>query len=173
MEEQITPGQIAKKYGLIYALVSTVINLTPILIENADTGLSFLFTFINVVMAVLFFVLAGREFKKLNGGYMTFGEAFKINMIAASILAIVRSGVVYVYVKVIDSDYADRMVGVMEDMWEAQGMTAEQIDQARGFSSMFVSPEAMLFMGILGAILGGLIWGAISAAITKNEVDEF
>lgn len=173
MEEQITPGQIGKKYGLIYAMVSTVVNLIPILMENANPSVGFLFNFINVVLAFLFFILAGREFKKLNGGYMTFGEAFKINMIAASILAVFRSGVTYLYIKVIDPDYSERVMGVMEDMWEAQGMGEEQIEQARSFSSILISPESMLFMGILGAIIGGLIWGAISAAITKNEEDEF
>lgn len=173
MEEQITPGQIGKKYGLIYALVSSVVNLIPILMENANPSVGFLFNFINVVLAFLFFILAGREFKNLNGGYMTFGEAFKINMIAASILAVFRSGITYLYIKVIDPGYSERVMGVMEDMWEAQGMGEEQIEQARSFGSLFVSPEAMLFLGILGAIIGGLIWGAISAAITKNEEDEF
>lgn len=172
MEEQVTPGQVAKKYGLIYALVSTVINLIPMLTETA-VSIGFLLIFVNIVVAMVFFILAGREFKKLNGGYMTFGEGFKINMIAASIVAVVRSLVVYVYVKVIDTGYGERMADMMQEQWERSGMQEEQIEQMGGMMSGMTNPEITLFSGIITMMLGGLIWGAIASAITKSEEDEF
>ncbi len=172
MEEQITPGQIAKKYGLIYALVSTVISLIPMLTETA-VSIGFLLIFVNIVVAMVFFILAGREFKKLNGGYMTFGEGFKVNMIVASIVAGVRSLVVYVYVKAIDTGYGERMAEMMQDQWERSGMQEEQIEQMSGMMSGMTNPEMTLFSGIIGMMLGGLIWGSIAAAITKSEEDEF
>ena len=174
MEERVTPGQIGMRYGLIYALVSTVINLVPILTESAGSmGTGFAIMFVNIVVAFVFFILAGREFKKQNGGMISFGEGFKINMIAAALTAGIRSTISYVYIKFIDPEYPDRITRAMEETWQRQGLSPEQIDQFKGFSAGATDPEMMLISGIVGAIFGGLIWGAISAAITKTEEDEF
>lgn len=172
MEERVTPGQIGMRYGLIYALVSTVINLIPVLTETAvSTG--FIMIFVNIALAFVFFILAGREFKKQNGGMISFGEGFKINMIAASLTAVIRAGIIYVYVKFIDSGYSERIMRVMEETWQQQGLNEEQIEQAKRFSGGATNPEWGLIGGLFVIILGGLIWGAISAAITKTEEDEF
>ncbi len=172
MEERVTTGQIGLRYGLIYALVSTVINLIPILTETSvSTG--FIMILVNIVVAFVIFIMAGREFKKQNGGMISFGEGFRINMTAAAITALVRSGVVYIYVKVIDTGYGERMTRIMEDTWAQQGMNAEQIEQAKRWSGGASNPEWMLIGGFITIILGGLIWGAISSAITKTEEEEF
>lgn len=172
MEERVTPGQIGLKFGLMYGLVSTVINLVPILMESTTTA-GFLMWIVNIGVAFLFFILAGREFKKQNGGYITFGEGFKINMIAATITAVIRSAIVYIYVKFIDTGYSERIKQVMEESWQQQGMSEEQIEQARQWSGGFTSPEITLVVGFVFIVLGGLIWGAIAAAITKTEEEEF
>ncbi len=175
MEERVTPGQIGLRYGLIYALVSTVINLIPILTESNTGSMSagFILTLANIITAFVVFILAGRAFKKLNGGMISFGEGFKINIIAAAIMELTRALIVYLYVKVIDPGYTERVKRFMEEMWEKQGLTQEQIDQFQGFSAGATNPELMLASGLFGAILGGLIWGAISSAITKTEEEEF
>ena len=172
MEERVTPAQTGLKYGLMYSLASTVINLIPLL-SGSSEGAGVLSWFFNVGVAFLFFILAGREFKKQNGGYITFGEGFKINMIAAAITAVVRSLIIYIYVKFIDDGYSERIKRVTEETWEKQGMTEQQIEQARWFSEIFTSPEIILISGFILVVLGGLVWGAVSAAITKTEEEEF
>lgn len=172
MEENVTPGQIGLKYGMIYALVSTVVNLVPIVTDTA-TDSNFILPVVNIITAFAIFIIAGRDFKKQNGGMMGFGEGFKINMIAASLTAVIRTLITYIYVKFIDTEYNERVMRALEESWEQSGMPAEQLEQSKRISSMFVNPEVGIAMGIIMAILGGLIWGAISAAITKNEEDEF
>lgn len=172
MEEKVTPAQTGLKYGLMYSLASTIINLIPLL-SGTSKGAGVLSWFFNVGVAFLFFILAGREFKKQNGGYITFGEGFKINMIAAAITGVVRSLIVYIYVKFIDAGYSERAMRTVEETWEKQGMTEEQMEQARWFSGIFTSPEVILISGFILVVLGGLVWGAVSAAITKTEEEEF
>lgn len=169
MEERVTPVQTGLKYGLMYSLASTIINLIPLL-SGTSKGAGVLSSFFNIGVAFLFFILAGREFKKQNGGYITFGEGFKINMIAAAITAVVRSLIIYIYIKFIDTGYSERIKRVMEETWQQQGMTEQQIEQVSGF---FTSPEITLVLGFILVVLGGLVWGAISAAITKTEEEEF
>lgn len=168
MEERVTPVQTGLKYGLIYSLASTVINLIPLL-SGTSKGTGVLSWFFNVGVAFLFFILAGREFKKQNGGYISFGEGFKINMIAAAITAVVRSLIIYIYVKFIDDGYSERAMRTVEETWQQQGLTEEQIEQVRWLSEISTSPEIILISGFILVVLGGLVWGAISAAITKTE----
>lgn len=169
MEEQVSAGQFAKKWGLIYGLVTTLINFVPMLLE---LQLSWLWI-LNIVVAFVMYILAMRDFKTENGGFMTFGEGFRIAMIAGLIAGVVRNVVIYVYVKFIDPDYGERIQQIMRDAWEEQGLTEEQMDQASRFTSGFTNPEIGLILGIIIVLFGALIWGAISSAIVKNEAEDF
>ena len=172
MEEQPTTGQIGLKYGLIYALASTVVNLIPI-VTNTATDVSWILNIVNIIVAFAIFIMAGREYKRGMGGTMGFGEGFKINMIAASIMAVVRTLITFVYTNFIDPEYGERMLRTMEEQFAESGMPQEQIDQTMRMTSLFMDPAVGIAMGIILAILGGLLWGAIAAAITKNEEEEF
>ncbi len=169
MESQVSTGDYAKKWGLIYGLISTIIVLVPLILEIQSTIAGFL----PILVAIFCYVMATREFKRDNGGYMTFGEGFKIAMIAALIAGVVRSVINYVYVKFIDPGVSERISQAMEDGWREQGMSEEQIDQMQGFSAGFSNPEIGLIVGIVIVLLGGLIWGSIVSAINKNEAEEF
>ncbi len=169
MENEISTSQYGKKWGLIYGLVATIIALVPLLLEKqmAWTG------FLNVAIAIVCYAMATKEFKTDNGGFMSFGEGFRISMLAALIGGILRSVVSYVYGKFIDPTVQDRIQEAMVDTWTEQGMTPEQIEQAQGFAMGFTNPEVGLISGIIVALLGGLIWGSIVSAINKNEAEDF
>lgn len=169
MEEQLTTGQVAKKWGLIYGLIGAILNLVPVILEIQASW----WPVVNIVTALAIFALATKEFKTANGGYMTFGEGFKISMIAALIGGVMRNLVYYVYVKFIDATVLERMQGTIEDAWREQGMSEEEIDQMSGFSSGMSSPEVTLILGIVLVLLGGLIWGGIVSAVNKNEAEDF
>lgn len=169
MEENLTTGEVAKKWGVIYALVTTIVNITPMLME---LQLNWLWA-VNIIVAVVIYLLAQKEFKQGNGGFMTFGEGFRISLTAAAIAGVTRSVIGYVYIKFIDPEYTERMKEVMREAWREQGMTAEQIEQAEGFSGAFSNPEIGLVVGIIIVILGALIFGSIVSAIVKNEAEEF
>ena len=169
MDEQITTGQVAKKWGVIYGLITALLAIIPLILEQQATWLGFL----NIVIAIAIYVFATREFKIANGGYMTFGEGFRISMVAALICAVIRNVVYYSYVKLLDPGITERMQGAMEDAWRDQGMSEEQIDSMQGFSAGFSSPEILVVMGIIFVMLGALIWGSIVSAVMKNEAEDF
>ncbi|MBO3700232.1 DUF4199 domain-containing protein [Roseivirga sp. E12] len=169
MEEQITTGQVAKKWGLIYGLVATVINLVPLLLEIQASW----WPVVNIVIAVAMYALATKEFKTENGGFMTFGEGFRISMVAALIAGVMRNLVTYVYVKFIDDTVMQRIQQAVEDSWREQGMSEEQIEQMSGFSAGISNPEITLVLGIVFVLLGALIWGSIVSAVNKNEAEDF
>ncbi len=169
MEEQITTGQVAKKWGLIYGLLATIVNLVPLLLEIQVAWLPV----VSIVLAVAMYVLATKEFKTENGGYMTFGEGFRISMMVALIAGVIRQVINYVYVKFIDDSVIARIQQSVEDSWRDQGMSEEQIEQMSSFSTGASNPEIGLVLGIVFALLGALIWGSIVSAVNKNEAEDF
>lgn len=169
MEEQITTGQVIKKWGIIYGAIGTVVNLVPMLMELQISWLQI----VNIVIAIAMFILACKEFKTENGGLMSFGEGFRISLGAAAIAGVMRSVISYIYIKFIDPEYMERMKQIMNDTWREQGMTEEQIEQSSRFMSGFSNPELGLILGVVVVVLGGLIWGAIVSAIMKNGEDEY
>ena len=50
MDEQITTGQVAKKWGLIYGLVTTLMALIPLILEMQTPWM----VIVNIAMAILF-----------------------------------------------------------------------------------------------------------------------
>lgn len=60
---------------------------------------------------------------------------------------------------------------VQRQQLEAQGLTADQINQALGMAEMFTSPAAMIGFALLGILIGALIGavgGAIGASLFKK-----
>lgn len=169
MENEISTGQYAKKWGLVYGLLALLVALIPLILEVQAQWIGIL----PIIIAIVVYVMATKEFKTDNGGYMTFGEGFKISILTALIAGAIRSVGNYVYVKFIDPGVTERMAQAVQDAWREQGISEEQIEQMSGFSAGISNPELGLFFGIIIALLGGLIWGSIVSAINKNEAEEF
>lgn len=169
MENEISTSQYGKKWGLIYGVITLAIVLIPVLLEIQSRWIGFL----PIVVAIAVYIMATKEFKRDNGGFMTFGEGFRISMMAALIAGVLRNVVYYVYVKFVDPGVTERIAQAMQDAWREQGMSEEQIEQMSGFSAGFTNPEIGLVIGIVVVLLGGLIWGSIVSAIIKNEAEEF
>ena len=168
MEDQLTTGEVGKKYGLIYGLLAVLLAVVPMVLELQAPFLAF----VPPIIAAVVYVIADKEFRTANGGFMTFGEGFKINIIAAAIAGTMRSVVTYVYVKFVDPTYNERMQEIALNSMRERGMSEEQIEQGMRFSGGMSNPELGILFGIIWALLGALIVGSIVSAIIKNENEE-
>jgi len=168
MEETITTTEVGKKYGIIYALVTTLVSILPMVLEYQSQWLGL----VSTITAIVVYIFATKEFKNENGGFMSFGEGFKITMMAAAIAGVVRAAVTYVYIKFLDPGFSERMQDSMIETWQRQGMSEEQIETSLRFAGGISNPEMASLIGIGMALLGGLILGSIVAAINKNEAEE-
>ena len=163
--EKVTIKQSGMKWGLILALISfayfMILNIAGLAGEPAYSWVGSIFT-------IVIFVLAHKAFKEGGNGFMSFGEGFKIGALVAAISAFISSILTYIYVKFVDGSMLeiirDNAISDMED----QGMSEEQIDQAMGFSEMFMSAEAILVTGFFGGVIIGCIIALIVTAFTKN-----
>ncbi|GHE64695.1 MULTISPECIES: DUF4199 domain-containing protein [Roseivirga] len=167
MEEQITTGAVGRKYGLIFGLISAMIFIGSAA-ARLDLGFAGIPISWGVVITAL--VLACKNFKAENGGFMSFGQGFSVSMWVTFIGGIVRSVLQYVYV-MIDPDYMDFLKEQRAN--QSFGPAPDPNQPVPDWVEFFNTAEFLVIASIISAIFAGLIFGAIVAAVTKNEAEEF
>lgn len=156
------------KYGILSAVISIVYTLllyVTNLFLNSSLGL------LSTVITVVLLVMACREYKGNNEGFMTLGEGFKLNMLIIVISTIPSVLFNYVYTKYIDSTIFDTMKDFQRTQLETQGMSDEQIEQATSMMSSFMTPEFILMSGLGGGLVIGAIIAIIVAVAMKKVPD--
>jgi hypothetical protein len=167
MDEEITVGQYGRKWGLIFGLISAIV-----FIITAAGRIDIGFAGIAIAWAVVIgmFVLGIKEFRDDNGGFVSFGEGFRLAFIIAIIGGIVRAAIQYVYL-MIDTEF----FAWQQEIQEARspfGPPPEGTEMP-SWVGFFQTAEFNALASIIGAIFAGLIFGAIVSAVMKNEAEEF
>jgi len=173
MNEEITVGQYGRKWGLIFGLISAIV-----FIITAVTRLNLGFGGSAIAWAVVIgvFVLALKEFRTDNEGFITFGQGFSITFMIALIGGVVRAVIQYVYL-MIDTEFMVWQKQIQEEAAASFGAPTDQSQQVpssmQSFMDFTQTPEFIALVSVVLAIFAGLIFGAIVSAVMKNEADEF
>lgn len=172
--------QTALRYGLIGGLVFVVWGLIAQMTGFADpcaameggsnsilVGLLSMAVFIGV--SALIGVLAIRQHTSDLGGYIPFGRAFVVALVALIVAGAISGLFNVINTTIIDPGFAERVMGCMEAQYEAQGMDPEAIDTAMGFMKYAYNPIFQIITGIFSSAFFGAIIGLILAAIMKKN----
>ena len=170
MEQKPSTAQIAIKWGIISALIlsiiSTGINLTD-LWKNSWASL------ISILPMILFLWLAMKEFKSQNNEYMTYGEGLSIGLLIGAISGIISAVYSYIYGAFIDPGFKDRLMDFQIEKFEESGLSDEQIDAAVEMSSKF-SGGGLQFVGvIISMLIMTFIISLVVAAILQKKKPVF
>jgi len=169
-ENQPSVTAVALKYGLITALVgivySLVLNVLDLSTNQWLTSLSYL-----ILIAGL--VLAMRDFKSNNYGYMSYGQGLGIGSLLSAIFGLLSGIFSWIYTTYIDPEFMGRMQEVQRTKMLEQGLSDEQIDAALGMAAKFQNPLTMIFGSMAVFLIIGFILSLIIAAIIKNKRPEF
>ena len=151
-------GILSAVIGIVYTLLLYVTNL----FLNSSLGI------LSTVITVLLLIMACREYKSNNEGFMTLGEGFKLNMLVMIVSIIPSTLFNYIYTKYIDTTIFETMKDFQRTQLEKQGMSDEQIEQATNMMSSFMSPEFILISGLGGGLVVGAIIAIIVAVAMKK-----
>ncbi len=166
----------SSSYNLAFTLaaVSIVIFLLSAIFEGGMM-VSMIFGFLAFAFIVLIPVIFIRKERTLQGGFITFKEAFTLSFTGLLLGGVIATLFTFVYVTYIDSEYVDRMayrtMEFTKNMMEGNVPEAQmeetlmkiETDMAEGFS-----PFGMLkSFGIY--ILVYLVISAVLAAFLKKE----
>jgi hypothetical protein len=170
----ITTAKAAANYGIIFGIImilefviAYVADIQPQ--ENKWAGI-INGILNNLVLPILFIVLACKHFKKANGGYITLGQSIKTG-VATTVIAAVLFSIFNIIFNVIFPEF---QADALEKMKQAQlmanpNMTAEQMKLALKMSEIFLKPYVAFPMAILFYAFIGLIYALIVGAIVKKE----
>lgn len=157
-------------YGIIQGLLMVVFAVILYALDmQFQAGiLSFV---ISLAISIAILVLAYKQFKSVNEGFMSLGEAIKIGMGIALIAALISVIYQFVYQQFIDPDYIERLIEYQQQQMVENNpeMTQEQVqmanDMTRKFSGVWTTSAIILIAGLFF----GLIYSLIVGAVMKKE----
>ncbi|MDF7812353.1 DUF4199 domain-containing protein [Hymenobacter sp. YC55] len=176
MENTATPvsiSAVAIRYGIITGLIWIIVDFIL-----RVTGLSFKYSIYlsaSLLVYIVGVVIAHRNFKQQNGGFMRYGQGVMI-VIILSLVSGVMSGLFnYIYVNFIDPDYAMRMRSDMEAWLSTfSSIPEEQIDKSiADMSDEKIKSPTQIGRAILSSAVGGVIVGLVVSIFTKYNRPEF
>lgn len=172
MNEQPSVARIALKWGAILGIAQIIFSIIIFVTDNFGNSALGSVAYLLILGAL---ILAMRDFRSLNGGYMTYGEGVSVGTLTAAISGFLSSIFSVFYMTVIDTGVMERVMDKTREQMEAQGnLSDEQIDQAMEISQKFQSPGILFVFGVLGAAFVGLILSLIVAAfIRRNKTTPF
>lgn len=175
--QETKPGPVILRFGLTGGLISALLFLifTITGLSSPDKpSMGYLSGFLTFAILVTLVVLAiRRQRDELQGGYISLGQCVLLGMGVVLLSTLISSLVSLIYTQVIDPGYTERMMAQIEEAWEARGMTEEQIESARGWTTFMKSPFLTIAFTLVCFGLGGLILSLITGLIMKREKPEF
>ncbi|GAB2516553.1 DUF4199 domain-containing protein [Spirosoma aerophilum] len=172
MNEQPSTARIALKWGAILGLVLMAVTLVMYLTDQTTNPI---FTGLTLGAMVAFLVLAMRDYRSQNGGYMAYGEGLGVGALLSGVAGLLSSAFITFYNVIIDPTVQQRALEKAREKMEEQGvMSDEQIDQAMEMSAKFQSPGFTFIAGIFGTLIMGFLLSLIVAAfIRRNKANPF
>ncbi len=172
--------QTALRYGLIGGLILVAWGLVAQMVGLADpcaaaeggssailTGLIGIAVLIGV--SALVGVMAIRQHTGDLGGYISFGRAFVVSLVALIIAGVISGLFNVLYTTVIDPGMTDRVMDCMADIYEEQGLDQDQIDAALGFLKIAYNPFLQVVTSIFTSAFFAAIIGLVLAAVMKKN----
>ncbi|EJF11439.1 MULTISPECIES: DUF4199 domain-containing protein [Pontibacter] len=169
-ETQPSVSSVALKYGFIGALVSVV--FTAVLLITG-VNVSGWVGSLGYLILIAFMVIAMKEYKKQNYGYMSYGQGLGIGTLVSLAFGVLGGVFMFIYTSFVDTEYTSNMMDKQRIELEERGMSDEQIEQAISMGESFSSPMMMIVWSIVGYLFIGFLISLIVAAVMKNKRPEF
>ncbi|MGV8994804.1 MAG: DUF4199 domain-containing protein [Flavobacterium sp.] len=169
-----SPAKAGLTLGLIFGLIMIfetiigyVMNIDPVAYPTYGLILNFL----NYLILPLSFIYIGcTNFKKMNGGFASFGECLKVG-VSICVIAGLVAAIFSVVFNAIFPEYVEELIRKTRAVMLSSdsNMTEDQVEMAIGVTRKFMSPYIAIpsTMAIYAFI--GLIYSLIVGAIVKND----
>ena len=118
MNDQPSTARTALKWGAILGLVLMAITLVMYLTDQATNPL---FTGLTLGGMVAVLILSMRDYRTLNGGYMSYSEGLGIGALLSAVAGILSSAFSTFYNVVIDPTVQQRAMEKARENWKPRG----------------------------------------------------
>lgn len=172
----MSPSLIMLKWGAIGGLLSfifTLITKFTGLEDDFSETLGWVSTIFTLIINVTILVLALREVREENDGFMSYGQGLGSSTLLGAIWGVVAGGFNYIYLQFIDQGVVQKQLDLARERLEDQGLTESQIEDAEKITKMMMGPGVQFVMVVLVTILFMFILGLIVSGVLKREKSVF
>lgn len=154
------------KYSMIIAAVlfiyTVILYVTGLAMATGVNLLAF-------VIYIVLLVIALKEYRRKNNGYMTFGAAALAGILISVISRIIGSTLNAIYLAFIDDSVLDDMLDQTIQALEATpGINSDQLEMLTGIYEKVFTPVGIFCIEVIVGTIAGIIVSLITAAILKN-----
>lgn len=175
MEQKKSPSKSALQYGVLFGILMVlefvilyVLDIDPI--SNPSAGIV-INTMNYLVFPVSIITIGCLNYKKkLNEGFISFGECLKIGVTICLIAGLIY-GIFSVVFNMIFPEFMEEILKKTKQVMLQQNptLTTAQLDMAMSMTKKFMSPALMVPVTVAMYSFIGLIYSLIIGAFVKND----
>lgn len=172
----MSPSLIMLKWGAIGGLLSfifTLITKFTGLEDDFSETLGWVSTIFTLIINVTILVLALREVREENDGFMSYGQGLGSSTLLGAIWGVIAGGFNYIYLQFIDQGVVQKQLDLARERLEDQGLTESQIEDAEKITKMVMGPGVQFVIVVLVTIVFMFILGLIVSGVLKREKSVF
>lgn len=170
-ENKPKTGKYALNYGLLLGGAGVIF---AFMLYTADMhyqgGIAVML--ISLALTIAGIVLAMIQFRKANGGFMSFSQALKVGVGVSLVAGII--GIIFnqIMANVIDPDMMAKAMEMQRNqLMETTSMTPEQIDAQMEMGKKFSTPTMQIVFGLVFSLFIGFVVSLIAGLILKRQED--
>lgn len=172
----VTPAKSAIQYGVIFGTIMILEFVIGYVMDFDPISNPWFGTLINVlnyfVIPVALIILGIGNFKKLNAGFISFGECLKIGVTICVIAGLIYALFFAAFIMIFP-EFVDELISKTRSvMAQTEGMTDEAMEMGLSWTRKFMSPVFAIPATLLMFSFIGLIYSLIIGAIMKNNKPE-
>lgn len=170
-EQQPKTGKFALNYGLLLGAVSVIFAFMLYTLDMHYQG-GFGVMAVSALLSLAAIIIGLIQFKKANGGYMSFGQGFKIGIgicLIAGIIGIIFNQIMQ---NVIDPDMMAKAMEYQEGQLIERGLTPQQASDQMEMGKQFAEPMWQITFGLIGSVLFGVLLSIVPALVIKKAKPE-
>ncbi|HTT05156.1 MAG TPA: DUF4199 domain-containing protein [Steroidobacteraceae bacterium] len=168
MQQQRAHGiaAIATKYGLILGVVSFLIFLAQVL-----TGLkqNWVVSVANIALLIVLMALAHGEFRRTHSRMMTYPQGLGSGTLLASVGALIRSILTFIYLKYINTGYLTALVQAQRSALAQRGITGAQAQMAGQIAATITTPAGIAVTSLVTGVILGFVVALIVSIFTQKS----
>lgn len=168
MENKVSIWKSSVNYGLIAGVLMIAFSLILWLLGMMEN--KFLVYINYLILAFIMFLAATNWRDKFNGGWMSYGEAFKTGFFVTLIAAVLLILYNYVFFNFIDPEFlAGQMLKTEDAILEANpNISDSDLETALEMSAKFTSATMLTIFGFIFTVIFGTIISLIVAIFSKK-----
>lgn len=177
MENNISPAKSGLQLGLLFGVIMVlefVISYVIGIEKLIGSSFGIVINLLNyLILPCLFIFLGCTNYKKMNGGFVSFSECLKIG-ISITVVAALIYAIFNLVFNLIFPEFSNQILAITksEILKKNPNMTAEQMDMAISMTKKFMSQYIVFPVTIAMYAFFGLLYSLLVGAIVKKDSNQ-